>query len=296
MKNTSLTLLFLFFFCKLFSQSKYEFIGVIMINNEKDKIVPYRIVFEEVKGEVKGFSITDFDGEHETKSTIVGKYDKKTGLFSFKEIDILYTKSLISKNSFCFIHYEGKLKLESNRNKSKVNGKFFGKFSTSKKCLDGTLSMLGSDLIYTKLNKLDNKIQKSNRVTVEEKAKINTITLFDSLKINRLSNNERLNLFLTERDFKLKIFDAGIEDGDVIDLYQNDQLILKDYRVTKAQKIFNLSLQKSEDELVFKIVAKSIGSEGLSTPKIIVESRGRNFELFANLNKNEAAYLSVNIK
>ncbi|MEZ4853944.1 hypothetical protein [Flavobacterium sp.] len=292
MRKKNLILLFCIFFFKTYSQNSYEFIGIIMINHEKDKMIPYRLVFEEENGEINGYSVTDFDGDHETKSSITGKYNQKSNIFSFKETDILYTKSNYSPDIFCFVHFEGNLELHSDVNKSKLRGNFKGFFPSDEPCLNGYLTLLGSDAIYKKMAKIDKKIQKLKNITEEEKNKISTVKLMDSLKVNRLSNNEKLNVFIKNDTFKIEIFDAGIEDNDIVDFYINDRKVLSDFKVTKNVKMLSYSFN-NEPNLEFKLIAKNTGEEGLNTPKIIINDGNRKFELFANLNANESGFITV---
>ena len=68
------------------------------------KIQEIPINFVERNGEVKGYSVTDIGGEHETRSNIFGEYDKEKKILNFREVGIVYTKSTISQNDFCFLN------------------------------------------------------------------------------------------------------------------------------------------------------------------------------------------------
>ncbi|NJM80858.1 MAG: hypothetical protein HC854_16850 [Flavobacterium sp.] len=110
---------------------------------------------------VSGYSVTDLNGAHETKNVISGTYNKKEKNFSFKEEDIIYTKSTFNKNSFCFVNYSGKVKLVNNS--SKIEGDFKGLFKDKTKCIDGTVLLVGTDKIYKLVDKVNSKIQKSKK-------------------------------------------------------------------------------------------------------------------------------------
>ena len=48
------------------SQNNYEFFGAIKLNGNDKTLITYRLVFEENNGKIKGYSVTDLDGSHET--------------------------------------------------------------------------------------------------------------------------------------------------------------------------------------------------------------------------------------
>ena len=92
-----------FFFLVSFSQNKHEYVGGVKLSDTI--LISYKIKFTESDGEVKGYSITDIGGEHETKSNIFGEYDVDNKVLSFRETGIVYTKSTVSQNDFCFFEY-----------------------------------------------------------------------------------------------------------------------------------------------------------------------------------------------
>lgn len=102
--------------------------------------------------------------------------------------------------------------------------------------------------------------------------------------------NQNVNLFFKGNKVELKIWDVGKEDGDIIDLYQDDKILLKDYTTTKIIKIIPVSLKSNTE---FKISAKNLGTIGLNTPKIEVSDGDRKFELMINLNTNESAKITI---
>ena len=59
-----------------YSQSQYEFFGVLRLYGNEKNIISYRLVFNENNGKISGYSITDLDGAHETKNEIFGTFDK----------------------------------------------------------------------------------------------------------------------------------------------------------------------------------------------------------------------------
>ena len=288
LKNTIFLTIFFFISNATIGQTNYEFFGIIKLNGDSKNMISYRINFEEKKGKISGYSITDLDGEHETKNVITGTYDAKTKIFNFKENEILYTKSSFSQNSFCFINYVGKIKLV-NKN-SKLEGDFTGMFKNKKTCINGTLTLIGSEKIYDKLNMMSKKIEKSKKIDQKTKNEVNPVQFMDDLKLNKLTKNQNMSVVWEDKKIKIEIFDAGKEDGDKINLYNGNKLILSNYVITNKKKIIEIELEK--DDLEFTIEAISEGTIAPNTAKVILVDKNRSFELMTNLSKSEKAKIT----
>ncbi|WP_298146911.1 hypothetical protein [Flavobacterium sp.] len=287
--NNSIVVFFLVFNLTQ-AQSNYEFFGAIKLNGNDKTIITYRIVFEENNGIIKGYSISDLDGVHETKNTITGTYDRKTKQLSFQEKDILYTKSKFSQSSFCFVNFTGKVKLVEKV--SKVEGNFKGLYKNKTKCIDGTVALVGSTKIYNLAGRVNKKIQKSKRIDQATKEKSNPLAILDSLKINKLSKDQNLSVFWESKNVKIQIYDAGKEDGDAINLYHNGKLILENYKVKLEKKTISMPLDLSIPN-EFKITAVNEGTITPNTAKIVLYDDGRTFELLSSIKKNESAFITI---
>jgi hypothetical protein len=187
------------------------------------------------------------------------------------------------------VNFSGKVKLVENT--SKLEGAFKGLFNNKTKCIDGTMSLIGSNKIYNLVNKVNKKIQNSKKIDTKTKSESNPIKLIDSLKINKLSTNQNLNVFWESSILKLDIWDNGQEDGDIINVYHNNKLILSEYAVTNKKKTINITLIGKND--VFKIVAINEGKIKPNTAKLELHDNSRSFELLATLNKDEDASITI---
>ncbi|NMH25044.1 hypothetical protein [Flavobacterium solisilvae] len=271
------------------SQQNYEFFGALKLNGNVKEVITYRIVFTEINGNINGFSITDLGGNHETKNKIAGSYNKKTKEIKFKEEDILYTKSALSDNVFCFVNFSGKVKLVDSNNK--IEGSFKGFFKNKTNCIDGTLVLVGVAKIEKKLFKLSNKVQKSKNIDKNIKEKVNPVALLDSLKVNSLTKNQNLNVFIQSDEIEIQVWDAKIEDGDRIDLFHNGRRILDNYVVVNKKKTLKVKLV--EDKNQFRIEAINEGERVLNTAMIRIIDGDRNFDLTSNLKKGEKASITI---
>lgn len=269
------------------AQNNHEYLGTLKLN-AKD-IITYRIVFTVVKGKIDGFSITDLGGNHETKNKITGSYNEKTKEIIFKEEDILYTKSNLSDNIFCFVNFSGKVKVIDSNNK--IEGDFKGYFKNKISCIDGKLFLVGIKKIEKKLKGLNKKVQKNKSIDKVTKEKVNPIALLDSLKINSLTKNQNLNVFVYSDEIEIQIWDAKIEDGDKVDLFHNGRRILYNYKILNNKK--SITVKLFEDKNQFRIEAVSEGEIVLNTAMIRLIDGERNFELTTNLKKGEKASINI---
>lgn len=284
-----ITSFFLFLFFLTNAQEKYEYIGALKLNGNDKTVITYRLVFYESNGKLSGYSVTDLGGSHETKNTISGNYNSKTKAIDFKEESILYTKSTLSSSTFCFVNFAGKIKLVDDS--SKLTGDFKGLYQNKQKCIDGTLLLIGSAKLYKFFNKINNKLQKTNRVDEATKKKVNPLRVMDSLKVNNLIKDQNLTVFTKFNTMELILWDSEVEDGDIINVYNNDVLVLKEYHLVNKKKKIIVNIEKGKN--VFKIEAVSEGDLKPNTTTIQLLDSDRTFDLVSSLKKSENASITI---
>ncbi len=139
---------------------------------------------------------------------------------------------------------------------------------------------------------MNKKIQKSKKIDDQIKIKSNPLAILDSLKINKLSKDQNLNVFWESKEIKIEIFDSGKEDGDVISLFHNGNIILENYKVKNEKKVLSIQLDTSIPN-EFKISAINEGTIIPNTAKIILIDEKRTFELLTSFKKNESASITL---
>lgn len=286
--KTKLAILFFMISLTFYAQDKYEYMGAVKLNGDSKTIISYRLVFSEKDGIVKGYSVTDLAGPHETKNAISGTYNSKTKEFSFKEEDIIYTKSTISDDMFCFVNFTGKVKLVNEN--SIMEGNFKGLFKNKQKCIDGTLTLVGSARIYKLVNKVNKKLQKSKKVSENDKKKFNPVNVLDSLKVNSLTRSQNVNVFTDTGAVKLEIWDNGKEDGDVVSLYLDGVVLVRNYKVTNEKKVFTINVKNTS---TLRVVAVTEGTVSPNTAVIKIDADDRFIEVYTNLKKDEEASITL---
>ncbi len=250
------TLFFIFSTLFSFSQSNTEYLGAIMLSDSS--LITYKIVIEENKNNtLSGYSITDLGGEHETKSLIKGSFgDKKT--ISFNEYDIVYTKSYISQEDFCFVNFTG---VVSNK---KIEGTFKGLYADGIQCIDGEIKLTQFNKVYKRINRIDKKIDRNILVSKEKKKNIHLTKDLDSLNMNILRAGKSLTVFSKDEFITLTIYDSGKEDGDIIKLTVNDKIILDNFTIKAKKKSITIPLTQEQNLITLEAL-----NEGYSPPNTV---------------------------
>ncbi|HEY5687601.1 MAG TPA: hypothetical protein VIS27_04770 [Yeosuana sp.] len=281
-------LFILFFLLALnfsYAQQHYEFFGGIMLNDSIS--ISYKLVFFENNGEIKGYSLTDLGGENETRSNIFGEYNKKSEELNFREIGIIYTKSPVSQQDFCFINATVK-GFDLNKSKT-IKTKFVGLFSDNTQCINGQIFMNSAEKVEKRLEKVTKQINKTNRISDSIKQKINPIKLMDSLNMNILKKNQTLSVFSKSKKVSISIYDGGKEDGDKITIYANKKIVLSNYEANKDKRIIYLNLIEDKTSIVIK--AENEGNIAPNTVIVEIGDGKNNIKALSNLKRGETTQI-----
>lgn len=286
MRNAFLTLFFLINYSSVFSQEN-EFLGLIKLN--KTSIISYRLSFTEQNGKISGYSTTDLGGDNETKNKIEGLYNKSTNEFSFTEKNIIFSKSKIVKNDFCYLSYKGKLKLTGSN--KKLSGNFKSFFKDGQICLSGQIDLVELGKAQKRIHKMNSKIQNSKLVSKERKDSINLDKMLDELTINKITKDQVTSVYWDTDELQIEIWDANQEDGDEISIIVDDQTILRNYKVLNTKKYLTVKLDNEITKL--KIVANSVGKFSPNTAKISIKNTEKSIDLISELEKNEITTIQI---
>jgi hypothetical protein len=151
--------------------------------------------------------------------------------------------------------------------------------------------LIGSAKLYKFFNKINNKLQKTNRVDEATKKKVNPLRVMDSLKVNNLIKDQNLTVFTKFNTMELILWDSEVEDGDIINVYNNDVLVLKEYHLVNKKKKIIVNIEKGKN--VFKIEAVSEGDLKPNTTTIQLLDSDRTFDLVSSLKKAENASITI---
>lgn len=260
----------------------YEYLGLLKLPDSS--LMTFRLDFKEVDGKINGYSYTDLNGEHETKSVIIGKYDDKENKLEFREVEIVYTKSDIIEQDFCNVYFTGDMRKLNG--KSKIDGTFKSYYDDLTSCLDGELVLTAAQKIQKRTEKFQNKVNRMGRIPDSVKQKVNMDKMFNRYAKNSLKGGEKLNILWKEEYLKLIIWDDGEVDGDQIDLTINGNKILDAYSPVAKKKEMELSLINPVNTISLKAV--NLGVKPPNTAKIqLMKKNGEIIDLASNLQVGE---------
>lgn len=289
----SLSIICLFFVQCLFAQSPsneetpFNYLGVIKLNDTA--FISYKLAFEAKDGIIKGYSVTDAGGPHETKSNIRGTYNSEEKELVFNEYDIVYTKSRITELDFCLVNFKGKMR---NLKKTKpFSGNFSGLYPDGNSCLDGQIIMTPLAKVEKRAKKADKLIQKSKRYSKEIKENVSATAALDTLSMSVVKKGENLNVFTKTKNVVIAIYDAGKVDNDRINLYVDDQLVLSNYAIEKDKKEIPITITK--EFTIVKVEALNEGTSAPNTVKVEIKDGQRLIATRTSLKSNENASLTM---
>ncbi|MEP0674560.1 MAG: hypothetical protein ABJC32_03445, partial [Nonlabens ulvanivorans] len=242
--------------------------------------ISYKVNFTEKEGFIKGYSYTDMNGDHETKSSIVGRFNDRKNTLEFREVSTIYTKSDITELDFCYVYFTGKTRKLNG--KAVVEGTFKSYYDDLTSCIDGELSLNAADKIEKRTERFERLVAKSNKIADSTKQKIDMNQFMSRFEDNRLKGGEKVNIIWNQDYLKLMIWDPGTVDGDIIKVTLNGKDILSSYSTVKKQK--ELELQLTEDVNTIIVTALNEGKEAPNTAKIkLSDGKGETIDLLSSL-------------
>jgi hypothetical protein len=103
--------------------------------------------------------------------------------------------------------------------------------------------------------------------------------------------DQNLNVFFKSTQAQIEIWDDKTEDGDIVNLYQNDKLILEHYMIISQKKRIKINLDS--EKTIFRIEAISEGDIKFNTAMIQLIDQDRIFELSTYLKKGEKTEITI---
>jgi archaellum component FlaF (FlaF/FlaG flagellin family) len=109
--------------------------------------------------------------------------------------------------------------------------------------------------------------------------------------MNILKSNQNLSMFTSSQSLNLQIYDAGKVDGDKINVFVNDTVLLKNYIVSKKIKQLLIPLQSKLTTV--KISALNVGTISPNTAKIEITDQKNNIQTITSLKKGEKTSITI---
>jgi hypothetical protein len=264
----------------------FSFIGVLQTPDRQ--MMTYKIDVSIIDGLVSGTSLMDIDGPNATTSSLTGTYDYKSKLLSFTEDKVLSSKAPLD-GDFCFISIKAKMAVK--KKKSHLNGDFWGLVDKKDSCVEGQISMVATSYIMNKMNTVAKLVEKSGTTDSTTLANSDLEEFKKSISTQRISSTESVSISATNGKCLLKIWDDGIEDGDIVSVKLNGIIVLYNYTLKKDMKAVGITLTKGEN--IIEIIAQNTGTRFPNTAYLSVEDTESKTKLSSNLEKDQIAKIVV---
>lgn len=271
-----------------FAQMSEDFSFMGMLQTADRQMMTYKIDVTIDDGIVSGSSLMDIDGPNATTSSLTGTYDYTTKILSLTEDKVLSSKAPLD-GDFCFISLAAKMTVK--KNKSHLNGDFWGLVDKKDSCVVGEVSMIATAYIMKTMARVEKVVKKTGTKDSTTLANSDLDNFAKSISTQRISSTESVSINAVSGKCLLKIWDDGIEDGDMVNVKLNGILVLHNYTLKKDEKVIGITLQKGENTI--ELVALNTGERFPNTAFLSVEDANSKTKLSSNLEKDQTAMIKV---
>ncbi|AGC77801.1 hypothetical protein DDD_2674 [Nonlabens dokdonensis DSW-6] len=95
------------------------------------------------------------------------------------------------------------------------------------------------------------------------------------------------------KSVKIKVWDHLQEDGDIVNIYLNNQLLFSHVKVSKKGEVFNMKLQSGENIIQVKALNEGRNSPNTSAIKVIVNNEEHQIILSARKGQRDSLKIMV---
>jgi hypothetical protein len=279
--------LFLLLYDVSLSAQEYVLIGALSLKDGGS--YSYKLQFNDSAGSIKGYSVTDIGGRHQTKSAITGTINSNKKELVFRESGITDTKSSVARDSFCFVH--ARLKLAGLKKGKALKGNFTGYRPGGRtQCGKGSITLYSAADVLDKLMKqspaADSMLRPVKAKLMERDTAYANVTAVTAGKS-----------FETHYDSPaatLELWDDQHIDGDMVSVLHNGKMILGNHSLSASRKMLAIRLTGNTDTI--SLVAVSEGSEPSNTAMLKLTVGTAIHYLKASSKLNEPVYILLKPK
>ncbi len=292
MKKHFLTISFVLLTILSFGQApKYTLTGKIEMNT--GEVFPYKIVFTESGGIIKGHSYT-YKEPDDTKAAITGSLDKHDRKLSFKETEIIYSHSIHTKAFMCLI--------DANTDYvQSAKGKMFKGPITSKEadhtaCTGGIVTFDNPEEIkniFDTHEKFDTVITMGRRPKepVIEKAQP-AAQPEKELVTEKITNGVEKALDWHSDTVIIDVWDGGTVDGDKVTLKYNGKPLLEQYSLVKQKKQLRIPISGHGIDVI-TILADNEGWDPPNTANLLLTDGAVKYSILSYNTKGQISMIKI---
>ncbi|MCW3121709.1 MAG: Protein of unknown function precursor [Flavipsychrobacter sp.] len=293
MKNVFFGILFLFLCASVsFAQPKQLTLNGI-ISMTTGETFPYKLVFTETEGQIKGYSIT-YKAPDDTKTLISGIVDRRQHTFTFKETEIIYSHGVQTKAYMCLIN--AGLQYNASGRGNILTGPINTNETDKTSCTAGTILFTDGDEIqnlfayHEKFDTVISMRKKSKEAfdAVKPVAKVQE----EPLVTERITAGIEKAYDWTTDTVIIDVWDGGNVDGDRVTLSLNGKPYLTNYFLVKEKRQLRLPLlQQGVNTISFQ--ADNEGSDPPNTASVMLTDGTRQYSILAYNPKGQQALIKI---
>lgn len=291
--KTSLLVIFLLITILSFGQgNKLTLTGTIRVAT--GEVFPYKLVFTEVNGIVKGHSFT-YSVPDETKATITGILDKRERILNFKETEILYSHEVHTKAFMCLIDAHTEY-LQGARDRI-LRGPISSAEADKTTCTPGILTFDNQEELK---NLFESHEKFDTVITLGKKPKQAPVVaeptkkpfVEEPLVTDKITRGVEKTYEWHTDTVVIDIWDGGKTDGDQVTLEYNGKQYLSKYSLVKQHKQLRIPIA-GKGVGVITILADNEGWDPPNTASLLLTDGTVQHSVLSYNNKGQVSVIKI---
>ena len=293
LNKSALAILFLLIPFLSFAQSPpFSLTGSIKMNT--DEVFPYKIVFTESGGVIKGYSIT-YDPPNETKASITGTLDRGRRSISFRETEIVYSHDVRTRAYMCLL--DAKTEYVQSLKSKILQGALSGNEADRTACTGGVVTFAVPEEISLLF---DRREQFDTVITMKKRAK--EITLAATASQSPVAEQPTITDKITKGTDKtyewhsdtviIDIWDGGVSDGDQVTIEYNGRTYLSKHVLNKQKKQLRLPVSSTGLDII-TILADNEGWDPPNTATLMLTDGTTRYSVVSYNPKGQISVIKI---
>lgn len=272
--------------------NKFTLTGNIKMNT--GEIFPYKIVFTESAGTIKGHSYT-YSQPDDTKTAITGKLDRNNRTLDFKETEIVYSHDVRTKAYMCLIDAHAQyLQGASDRI---LRGQVTSTEADKTACTGGTVTFDNQaelKALFEPQEKFDTVIKMGRRPKEVSAPVIETPTPVTEAPVatDKITTGIEKTYEWHSDTAIIDVWDGGTTDGDQVTLEYNGKMYLEKYALVKTKKRLRIPVSKNGIDVLY-ILADNEGWDPPNTATLMLTDGAIQYNVVSYNNKGQVSVIKI---
>ena len=270
--------------------------GIISMNT--GETFPYKIVFTETDGKIKGYSLT-FKEPDQTKTMITGVIDRRIHTLNFKETEIISSQGVRTKAYMCLV--DAALQYSSGRGNILTGPINSTESDKTTSCTGGTLMFTNEEEIlnlFAYHEKFDTVISMKKKpreeYTPPAPAPKPVAREEPPLVTDKITAGIEKTYEWTTDSAIVDLWDGGNTDGDRVTVSFNGKPWITNYFLVKEKRQLRLPLAPGVNTIAF--LADNEGSDPPNTASVLLTDGNTKYSVLAYNKKGQQAIIKIRKK